>query len=120
MIMKKILVIDDDHSYRRVLEYNLEAEGYNALSASSGEDGLALFHEQKPDLIITDMKMQGISGLDVLYAVKKIAPAMRVIVLTAFGSVDDAETAMKLGAFDYITKPFNRERLNQAVRKAFS
>lgn len=108
MIMKKILVIDDDHSLRRVIAYNLEEAGHDVLCASSGESGLALFQEKNPDLIITDVKMNGISGLDVLYAVKKIAPAMRVIVLTAFGSVDDAETAMKLGAFDYITKPFNR------------
>lgn len=117
--MKKILVIDDDHSFRRVLEYNLQEEGYDVLSASSGEDGLSLFAEQPPDLVITDMKLNGISGLDVLHAVKKASPEMLVIVVTAFGTADNTEAAMKLGASDYITKPFNRDRLKQAVRKAF-
>jgi two-component system NtrC family response regulator len=118
--MKKILVIDDDHSYRRVLEYNLQEEGYDVLSASSGEDGLVLFREQNPDLIITDMKMNGISGLDVLHAVRKVSPNMLVIVITAFGAADNTEAATKLGACDYITKPFNRDRLNQAIRRAFN
>jgi len=117
--MKKIIVIDDDNSFRRVLEYNLQEEGYEVLCASSGEDGLALFRENNADLVITDVKMNGISGLDVLCAVKKISPEMRVIVVTAFGTADNAEAAMKLGAADYITKPFNRDRLKQAVRKAF-
>lgn len=118
--MKKILIIDDDHSYRRVLEYNLELGGYLVISASSGEDGLAAFQEQKPDLIITDMKMSGMSGLDLLQTVKKVRPDMRVIVITAFGTAESIAFAMKLGACDYITKPFNRDRLNQAIRKAFN
>ena len=118
--MKKILIIDDDHSYRRVLEYNLETEGYQVLSAASGEDGLAVFHEQNPDLIITDVKMSGMSGLELLQTVKKVSPSMRVIVITAFGTAENIAMAMKLGACDYITKPFNRDRLNQAVGKAFS
>ena len=68
---KKILIIDDDNSFRRVLEYNLQEEGYHVLSASSGEEGLVIFAEQSPDLVITDMKMTGISGFDVLTAIKK-------------------------------------------------
>jgi len=118
--MKKILIIDDDHSCRRVLEYNLEIEGYLVLSVSSGEDGLAVFHEYSPDLIITDMKMSGMSGLELLQAVKKVRPNMLVIVITALGTAEDIALAMKLGACDHITKPFNRDRLNQAIRKAFN
>lgn len=117
--MKKILVIDDDPSFRRVLEYNLQDEGYDVFCAASGEDGLALFHEKNPDLVITDMKMNGISGLEVLSAAKKNNPAMRVIVVTAFGAADNADTAIKLGAFDYLTKPIHRNQLKQAVRRAF-
>lgn len=115
---EKILIIDDDDSFRRVLEYNLEADGYQVVTASSGEDGLVLFKEHSPDLVITDMKMNGISGLDVLGAVKKISPDALIIIITAFGAVDKAVEAMKLGAYDYITKPINRDELKLVVRKA--
>ncbi len=115
---KRILVIDDDNSFRRVLEYNLQEEGYEVLSASSGEDGLVLFEEQHPELVITDMKMSGISGFDVLKAVKKQSPDTLVIIITAFGAVDKAVKAMKLGAYDYVTKPMNRDELKLVVQKA--
>ena len=114
----KILIIDDDDSFRRVLEYNLQEEGYDILSASSGEEGLSIFEVQAPNLIITDMKMSGISGIDVLSAVKKQSPDTLVIIITAFGAVDKAVEAMKLGAYDYITKPVNRDELKLVVRKA--
>jgi len=115
---KKILIIDDDASFRRILEYNLEEEGYEVLTASSGEEGLVLFRERNPDLVMTDMKMNGVSGLDVLGAVKKQSPDTLVIIITAFGTVDKAVEAMKLGAYDYITKPLNRDELKLIVRKA--
>ncbi|MRR18486.1 MAG: response regulator [Deltaproteobacteria bacterium] len=118
--MKKVLLIDDDDSYRRVLEYNLETEGYEVLTASSGEDGLAAFHEQNPDLIITDMKMNGMSGLELLEAVKKVRADTRVIVITACGTADTAAAVMMHGACDCLIKPFKRDILNQAVRKAFT
>jgi two-component system NtrC family response regulator len=115
---EKILVIDDDDSFRRILEYNLQEEGYEVLSASSGEEGLAIFEARAPNLVITDMKMNGISGIDVLSAVKKQSPDTLVIIITAFGIVDKAVEAMKLGAYDYITKPVNRDELKLVVRKA--
>ncbi|MEE9913958.1 MAG: sigma-54 dependent transcriptional regulator [Deltaproteobacteria bacterium] len=115
---EKILVIDDDDSFRRVLEYNLDADGYHVLTASSGEEGLVLFKAHSPDLVIADMKMRGISGMDVLNAVKKLSPDTLVIIITAFGSVDKAVEAMKLGAYDYITKPVSRDELKLVVRKA--
>src|SRR5450759_3309319 len=99
---EKILVIDDDDSFRRILEYNLQEDGYEVLPASSGEKGLAIFEAQAPNLVITDMKMSGISGIDVLSAVKKQSPDTLVIIITAFGTVDKAVEAMKLGAYDYI------------------
>lgn len=114
----KLLIVDDDASFRRILEYNLQEEGYEVLSASSGEAGLALFQEQNPDLVITDMKMEGMSGMDVLNNIKKQSPDTLVIIITAFGTVDKAVEAMKLGAYDYITKPVNRDELKLAVRKA--
>jgi len=113
-----ILVVDDDASLRRVLEYNLTSAGYSVVAASSGEEGLALFAAKKPSLIISDMQMPGISGLQLLAAVKAGSPETLVIIITAFGSVDMAVEAMKAGAYDYITKPFNRDELLITVAKA--
>jgi len=115
---RKILIIDDDNSFRRILEYNLQEEGYQVLSASSGEDGLVLFAEQAPDLVITDMKMGRMNGVDVLSSIKQQSPDALVIIITAFGVVDNAVEAMKLGAYDYITKPINRDELKLVVSKA--
>jgi DNA-binding NtrC family response regulator len=114
----KILIIDDDSSLRRVLEYNLQQEGYQVFTAADGETGLSLFTEKEPAVVITDLKMPGMSGFQLLSAVKERSPATVVIVLTAFGAIDTAVEAMKLGAFDYLTKPFNREELKLTVRKA--
>ena len=113
----KILVIDDDSSLRRVLEYNLQQEGYDVFTAADGESGLKLFEEKAPALVITDLKMPGMGGFQLLAAVKERSPATVVIVLTAFGAIDTAVEAMKLGAFDYLTKPFNREELKLTVKK---
>ncbi|MEI7708999.1 MAG: sigma-54 dependent transcriptional regulator [Chlorobium sp.] len=114
----KILVIDDDTSLRRVLEYNLQEEGYDVAAAASGEDGLRLFKQLQPDLVITDMKMSGMDGLKVLKSIKESSADTLVIIITAFGTVDVAVEAMKAGAYDYITKPFNREALKLTVKKA--
>lgn len=114
----KILIIDDDNSLRRVLEYNLQEEGYEVQAASSGEEGLYLFGQSQPNLVITDMKMSGMDGLMVLKSIKERAPDALVIIITAFGTVDVAVEAMKSGAYDYITKPFNRDELKLTVSKA--
>lgn len=113
----KILIIDDDSSLRRVLEYNLQQEGYDVVTAADGENGLKLFAEKSPAVVITDLKMPGMGGFQLLSAIKERSPATVVIVLTAFGAIDTAVEAMKLGAFDYLTKPFNREELKLTVRK---
>jgi DNA-binding NtrC family response regulator len=113
-----ILVIDDDASLRRVLEYNLNEAGYNVTAAASGEEGISLFSEESFALVITDMKMPGMDGMQVLKAVKEQLPETLVMIITAFGSVDIAVEAMKAGAYDYITKPFNRDELKLTVAKA--
>ena len=113
-----ILIIDDDTSLRRVLEYNLQEAGYAVATAASGEEGLGLFDEVSPALVITDMKMPGMDGMQVLKAIKERAPETLVIMITAFGTVDIAVEAMKAGAYDYITKPFNRDELRLTVAKA--
>ena len=114
----KILVIDDDTSLRRVLEYNLQEAGYEVRTAASGEEGVYLFAQQQPDLVITDMKMPGMDGLTLLKAVKERSPETLVVIITAFGTIDLAVEAMKAGAYDYITKPFNREALRLTIGKA--
>jgi DNA-binding NtrC family response regulator len=114
----KILIIDDDTSLRRVLEYNLQEEGYEVQAASSGEEGLYLFGKSQPNLVITDMKMSGMDGLMVLKSIKERSPETLVIIITAFGTIDVAVEAMKAGAYDYITKPFNRDALKLTVRNA--
>lgn len=114
----KILVIDDDASLRRVVEYNLQEAGYQVLSAAGGEEGMRLFAEEAPALVITDMKMPGMDGMQLLKAVKALLPETLVIMVTAFGTVDVAVEAMKAGAYDYITKPFNRDELRLTVAKA--
>jgi two-component system NtrC family response regulator len=113
-----ILIIDDDTSLRRVLEYNLQEAGYAVGTAASGEEGLQLFEEVSPALVITDMKMPGMDGMQVLKAIKERSPETLVIMITAFGTVDIAVEAMKSGAYDYITKPFNRDELRLTVAKA--
>ena len=115
---QKILVIDDDPSLRRVLEYNLVEEGYEVTVTASGGEGLLAFDELSPALVITDLKMPGIDGFQVLREIKERSPETLVMIITAFGAVETAVEAMKLGAYDYITKPFNRDELKLVVRKA--
>lgn len=115
---EKILIIDDDPSFRRVLGYNLQEEGYEVIAAVSGADGLREFDEHRPPLVITDLKMPDIDGFRVLREIKERSTDTFVMIMTAFGAVDTAVEAMKLGAYDYITKPFNRDELKLVVRKA--
>jgi two-component system NtrC family response regulator len=114
----KILVIDDDESLRRVLEYNLAQEGYAVLAAAGGAQGLDLLKKEGADLVVTDVRMPGMDGLQVLDGVKKIDPNIQVIILTAFGTIEMAVEAMRAGAFHYVSKPFNRDELKLTIRKA--
>ena len=115
---KTVLLIDDDESLRRVVEYNLQEEGYRVLMAPDGTSGLQTFQANPVDLVLTDVRMPEMNGLDLLARVKAIQPDLPVIMLTAHGTINSAVEAMKLGAFDYLTKPFNREQLKAAVRQA--
>jgi len=116
--MERILLIDDDKNLLRVTEYNLKAAGFDVATAASGQKGLTLFRSTFPDLVITDVKLGDLNGLEVLAAIKQEAPDMPVIIITAFGSIDMAVTAMKQGAFNFITKPFDRDTLRLACTKA--
>ena len=114
----KILIIDDDASFLRILEYTLQQEDYPVFTAESAEDGLTVFREQNPALVITDMKLPGMDGLQVVKAVKERASDTLVIIVTAYGEIELAVEAMKNGAYDYITKPFSRDELKLTVKKA--
>lgn len=114
----KILLIDDDHSLRRVTEYNLTAKGFIVVTAGSGEQGLEYFEKTAPDLVVTDVKLGDMNGLDILAKIKKDAPDIPVIVMTAFGSIEMAVQAMNKGAFNFITKPFDRDTLILSCKKA--
>ena len=115
----KILIIDDDASLRRVLEYNLQEAGYDVTAAASGEEGLYFLKKEPYPLVITDMKMPGMDGMELLKRVKELYPETVVIIITAFGTIDIAVEAIKSGAYDYITKPFNRDEMRLTVAKAF-
>ena len=113
-----ILLIDDDDSLRRVTEYNLSEAGFDVTSAASGKEALELYSKIQPDLVITDVKLGDMDGLEVLAAIKRISPETPVIVITAFGSIEMAVKAMHEGAFNFITKPFDRKTLRLACSKA--
>ena len=117
---KTVLVIDDDDSLRRVIEYTLDEAGFRVLTARDGTQGLQIFAEEQPSVVLTDIQMPGISGYDVLQSIRTSHPEVQVIIVTAFGTVEQAVDAMKNGAFDYLTKPFSRDELRLVVQRAFS
>ncbi len=118
MTSGRILFIDDDRAGREVALFNLRKAGYGVEVASDGAEGVAAFSPEKFDLVITDLKMPGISGIEVLRQIRKTSPDIPVLVITAFGNVETAVEAMKEGANDFIGKPFHRDQLLLAVEKA--
>ena len=113
-----LLVADDDPGVRESLERTLTREGYRVVLASDGRAALERVQAGGIDLIVTDLKMPGLTGLDLLRAAKAITPDVDVILLTAFGTVEEAVKAMKDGAYDFLTKPFRREQLLKLIDKA--
>lgn len=113
-----ILTIDDEENIRNGLADNFELEGYEVKQAASGEEGLKLIAEGGIDLVITDLRMDGISGSEVVKKVTSEHPGIPIIVLTGHGSIDDATAALKAGAFDFLTKPLDLDHLNKIVKNA--
>ncbi len=118
--METLLVVDDEKNYLLVLKELLADEGYEVLTAQSGADALAILNETELDLVVTDMKMPGMSGLELLEKLKQKDPQLPVVMMTAFGTVEKAVEAMKKGAFDYISKPFDNESLKKTVATALN
>ena len=118
MKTSRILVVDDDESLRRVLQVELEQDGYSVVTAASAQEAFSLLQLRGYDLVITDLRMPGLSGIEVLKQVKSHYPETVVIVLTAFGTVETAVEAMKGGAYDFLTKPVHPEELLLVVARA--
>ncbi len=118
MTGRRILLVEDDESLRRVTQVHLEEAGYLVTTAPDGASALALLEKYPQDLVITDLRMPGLNGLELLRRIKAEYPELIVIVVTAFGTVESAVEAMKQGAYDYVTKPVNIEALRMMVARA--
>jgi DNA-binding NtrC family response regulator len=114
----RILIVDDEEVLRDVLDAVLRREGFDIITASTGEEALSLLDGEEVDLVILDVMLPGISGIDTLRAIRISNPYLPVIVITAFSSIDGAIDAMKQGAFHYIPKPFKNEEVVLTVNKA--
>jgi len=118
--MAKILVADDELSMREFLKILLTKEGHEVICAADGEEALSLFQAHPCDLLVSDIKMAKVDGLELLRKVKEFRPNMAVVMITAYGSPEDAIAAMKAGAYDYLTKPFKLKEIKSVIRNALS
>jgi nitrogen regulation protein NR(I) len=116
--MSDILIIDDDDQLRKSFHKLLTEEGYCSDSAASGEEGLKVIQKKIPDLVILDVRLPGMSGLETFQAIHKIEPKLPVIIMTAYGTTENAIEATKLGAFDYILKPFEIPDMLTVIKQA--
>ena len=116
--MDKLLLIDDEPDILRVLSMSLKADGYDVVSARNGTDGITAFEKEKPDIVITDIKMPGMDGIEVLKRVKELNPDTEVIIITGHGDIENAIEALKHGASDFINKPVRDEALAIALIRA--
>jgi two-component system NtrC family response regulator len=112
------LLIDDDLNLCKVLEYQLEKNDFSVSTARNGKNGISLFSKDEFDIVITDIQMPDISGIDVLRRIRRENEKVIIIIITAHGSVENAIEACKLGANDYLTKPFGQEQLLFVIEKA--
>jgi two-component system, NtrC family, response regulator AtoC len=115
--MPAILIVEDEAKMRRLLELNLGDDGFTTFSAEDAETGLKLLRESSIDLVLTDLKLPGMNGLEFLQTIKRQNAALPVVVMTAFGSVETAVDAMKAGASDYVLKPFSLTEMRMVIHK---
>lgn len=116
--METILIVDDEKNYPLILAAVLQEEGYETLTANSGQETLKIIRNSDVDLVLTDMKMPGMDGIELLEKIKSKDPDLPVIMMTAYGTVEKAVEAMQKGAYNYILKPFDNERMILYVKKA--
>lgn len=118
--MHKILVIDDDEVLLRLVSISLEEAGYGVLSTADGPRGIALYKELKPSLVLLDLGLPTMSGVEVLREIRALDSQAKVIVVTGYGSVESAVTAIRYGAWDYVEKPFDMDVLLKKMGTALS
>ena len=116
----KVLLIDDEVNLLTVTEDHLRSEDYEVVTAADGHTGLQLVDETHPDVVVTDLRMDGMDGIEVVTRLKRSHASLPVLVLTAYGEIDSAVKAMKAGALDYLTKPIDPVALSSALRRAVS
>src|ERR671930_2529651 len=118
MAKSRILVIDDEAAIRDSLRMTLEYEGYEFVGAATGQEGLALAEREAPDLVLLDVKMPGMDGLEVLDRLRSMNEGIPIVVISGHGTISTAVEATKKGAFDFIEKPFASDRVLVSVRNA--
>ncbi len=116
--MLKILLADDDSALRRVLEFKLKKHGYDVVAVCDGEEALTRVKDNSYDLLLADIRMPKLTGIELLEKVRSVEPSLKVILMTAYATVPQAVEAVKLGAFDYLTKPFEDDQLLLTIEKA--
>ncbi len=116
--MPKILIIDDEKIALRNLEHILKKEGYDVAATTSGSNGLRLIQEEEFDLVLTDLKMEKVDGMEILENCKRLHPDTEVIMITAYATIPSAVETMKKGAYDYIAKPFKLDEIRRIVKEA--
>ncbi len=120
MKSRRVLVVDDEPKMQRVLEILLKRKGHDVICVGSGEQALVELQSSPVDLIISDLRMPGMSGIDLLKAVRAMASDVPVIILTAFGTVETAVEAMKVGACEYIVRPFDVDALELSIDRVLA
>src|ERR1700683_3846786 len=115
---KQVLIVDDEPNLRKILSAQLSRDGYEVMTAEDGEQGLALLKEHHIDLVVSDLKMPKVDGMTLLRKALIEDPELPVILITAHGTIDTAVEALKAGAFDFVTKPFDKDEVRQIVAKA--
>ncbi len=118
MASERILIVDDEDGMRRLLSRVLTREGYDTVAVGSGEEALRLVANERFDLVVTDIKMPEMDGLQLLAELKEYEPSLLVIVITAYGTIENAVQALRSGAYDYIAKPFENDEIRLTVAKA--
>jgi len=117
-MMERVLIVDDEEQMRELLAKVLEKNGYQVTTAGDGGQALTLLEKEPMDLVVTDVRMPGLDGMEALKAIKELNPEIVVIIMTAFGSIDQAVQAVKEGAYDYINKPFKIDEMLLTIKKA--
>lgn len=115
---KKILIVDDEKDTCSILEKALAKEGYRAFSALSGQSALDKLKKMRPDLVLLDIRMPKMDGIEVLKRIKRIDKSIAVVMITAYGALDTVQWAKKYRAYDYVSKPFDMDFIKAVIREA--